>query len=88
MRVRAAAVSDEVRRGGRGVVLVGSRVVRLSETGMALRTLAQGWVSLVELTRGLVAEFGQPDGQDAEVAVAAMVDDLVRSGLLEVDPGG
>lgn len=87
--VTTADLVDVLETGDGAVVLVEresqARVVRVSEIGLAVLTLASGrGVPTGELGRALASRYGAPDGVDLSDAVAAVVAELAVQGLVTV----
>lgn len=86
MRVRRVPFLDEYAEGGESAVLVGDRVLVLSELATTiLAAIGDETVSIDVVAAVLEEAFGAPpDGTDLPGATAAAVRELVAQGLLEI----
>ncbi|WP_062311214.1 hypothetical protein [Demequina rhizosphaerae] len=77
---------DALERGGEMLVLAGNDVTLLSPIAAEAALAARGGITVGDLERHLLAEFGAPDEGDTESAVRALVDTLVGRGVMSVEP--
>jgi hypothetical protein len=89
MRLRAVTVMDRyVGTDGRSVLLVGHRVVLLSEIATALlEALGDVWTDLVAVAAVLEDRFGAPDGTSVIAATDGVARQLAEQGLVQIDLG-
>lgn len=88
MNVRRGDLRDVYAENGRAAVFVGDQVIVLSEIASAILDIVpgDGAVSLDEITRAVVAEFGAPDAPlDAQDLTRRHVLDLVAHHVLTDD---
>ena len=85
MRVRRVPFLDEYAEGGESAVLIGDRVLVLSELATTiLAAIGEEAVSVDVVAAVREEAFGAPpDGTDLSAATAAAVHELVTQGLLE-----
>jgi hypothetical protein len=84
VRARRVRVDDRVDRGGEALVLLGDRVVRVSELGMALLDSCPDWTDLQVLTERLVSRFGPPEDGAAATATLEALHRLHEQGLVDL----
>jgi hypothetical protein len=72
--------------GDESAVLVGGRVIVLSALATAVVDSTVRQLDLVALTEEIVQRFGRPPDDDADVATAAVLDELVDAGILRRTP--
>lgn len=85
MRVRRLPVLDSVTRGGETAVMVGTRVIVLSELASAALVLIEGSSEVEQVSQALVEEFGAPPGVDAVEATLMVLQELSGQGLVTLD---
>ena len=85
MRVRRLPVLDSVTRDGETAVMVGTRVVVLSELASAALALIEDTVEVDEVSNALVEEFGAPPGIDPVEATLMVLQELSGQGLVTFD---
>jgi hypothetical protein len=88
-RARRLPVVDAYVEDGRAAVYAeNGDVVALSElASWAWSALPEEWTPVADLSDGLVAEFGEPDGIDPLAATYATLRALADHGLAELDDG-
>ena len=85
MRVRRLPVLDSVTRDGETAVMVGTRVVVLSELASAALALIEDSVEVDEVSNALVEEFGAPPGIEPVEATLMVLQELSGQGLVTFD---
>ncbi len=88
-RARRLPVVDAYVEDGRAAVYAeNGDVVALSELATwAWQALRAEWTPVTDLSGGLVAEFGDPEGIDPVAATRATLRTLADHGLVELDDG-
>ena len=90
--VRATPLVDLLEVDDGAVVLIergdGARVLKVSAVARTSLALTQGGATLRSIGVELSARFGAPGEQTVDDAVSALVEELARQGLVEVQRGG
>ncbi|GAA4407670.1 hypothetical protein GCM10023168_23970 [Fodinibacter luteus] len=82
MRLQRREAIDVLERDGETVVLLGNRIVKLSELSAAIYALTQQPTELEQIARDLEARFGGPTDRSSLDATKDAVADLVHHGVL------
>jgi hypothetical protein len=82
VKVQRAEVADAITRDGETAVLVGRRLVRLSELSAAIWVMAEDTVDIRQLAEHLESEFGSPEGRSTLDATKHAVAEMLRHGVL------
>ena len=89
--VRATPLVDLLEVDDGAVVLLESgdraRVLKVTAIARTILSLTQGGATLRSMGAELSARFGAPGDQTVDEAVSALVADLARQGLVEIDHG-
>ena len=85
MRVRRLPVLDSVTREGETAVMIGTRVIVLSELASAALALIGDSSEVEQVSHALVAEFGAPPGVDPVEATLMVLRELSGQGLVTFD---
>lgn len=90
--VRATPLVDLLEVDDGAVVLIESgdsaRVLKVSAVARTILALTRGGATLRSIGLELSARFGAPGEQTVDDAVSALVEELARQGLVEVQRGG
>jgi hypothetical protein len=85
MNIRRVSLDDVLVEDDGAIVLVGSRLSRVSMLALSILARVDEWRSLAELMSHVIAEFGDPPGGDPIGQLVAIVITLETAGLVDVD---
>ena len=85
MKIRRVQLEDVLVGDDGAIVLVGTRLSRVSALALSVLAHAGGWRPLAELASDVAAEFGDPPGGDAIGQLDMIVTTLEEAGLVEID---